>query len=80
MNSKRIERRIRNLVAAVPEAPVAYQATEVLRHFRATGELRNPDGSRRISLAVYRQIVAIEQRGAQEANSRECPVTGNRFQ
>ena len=66
---KRIQRRIRRLSAPAeaPEAPVAEQAAEVLRHWRETGELRTPDGSRQISLAVYRQLVAIEELECQAA-------------
>jgi hypothetical protein len=59
-NVKGIQRRIQKLAssAEAPEAPVAEQAAEVLRHWRETGEL---PGGARISLAVYRQIVAIEE-------------------
>ena len=77
MSLKGIQRRIRNLVAASPEAPVAWQAVEVLRHWHETGELTHPDGSR-ISVAVFRQVVAAAERGAQEPSSRGCPVRGKR--
>jgi hypothetical protein len=56
MNLKAIKRRIEKLAAA-SEGSVVYQAEEVLRHWRETGELSNPDGSR-ISVAVFRQITA----------------------
>jgi hypothetical protein len=61
-NFKGIQRRIQRLAGSseAPEAPVANQAAEVLRHWRETGELSHPDGGR-ISLAVYRQIVTVEE-------------------
>jgi hypothetical protein len=65
-NLKGIQRRVQRLSASLqaPEAPVAEQAAEVLRHWHETGEF--PDGGR-ISLAVYRQIVAIEELERQAA-------------
>jgi len=65
-NLKGIQRRIQRLAvcSAAPEPPVAEQAAEVLRHWHETGEF--PDGGR-ISLAVYRQIVAIEELERQAA-------------
>jgi hypothetical protein len=36
---------------------MAYQAEEVVRHWRATGELSHPDGSR-ISVELFRLITA----------------------
>jgi hypothetical protein len=56
MNYKGIERRIQKLVAASSEVSVAYQAEEILRHWRETGEFSCPDGSR-VPIAVYRQII-----------------------
>jgi hypothetical protein len=54
MNFKGIKRRIQKLAAA-SEVSVAYQAEEVLRHWRETGELGYPDG-RRISVEVFRKV------------------------
>jgi hypothetical protein len=73
MRLKGIERRIRHLVAAAPEAPLAYQAAEVLRHWHETGELTHPDGSR-ISVAVFRQVAAAEELRAQKAAGAGRPV------
>jgi hypothetical protein len=71
-NFKGIQRRIQRLAASseAPEAPVADQAAEVLRHWRETGELSHPDGGR-ISLAVYRQIVAAEELERQAEHKQE---------
>ena len=54
MNFKGIKRRIEKLAAA-SELPVDYQAEQVVRHWRKTGQLSNRDGSR-ISVEVFRQI------------------------
>jgi hypothetical protein len=56
MNCKGIERRIQKLEAASSEVPVAYQAEEILCHWRETGEFSCPDGSQ-VPIAVYRQII-----------------------
>ena len=58
MNFKALKRRIEKLAAA-SEVPAAYQAEDVLRHWRETGELSHPDGSR-ISVEVFRQITEGE--------------------
>jgi len=58
MNFKALKRRIEKLAAA-SEAPAAYQPEDVLRHWRETGELSYPDGSR-ISVEVFRQITEAE--------------------
>jgi hypothetical protein len=58
MNFKAIKRRIEKLAAA-SEAPAAYQPEDVLRHWRETGRLSYPDGSR-ISVEVFRQITEAE--------------------
>jgi hypothetical protein len=58
MNCTGIKRRIGKLeTASVLEAPVADQAREAVRHWRETGKLCFPDGSR-ISVEVYRHIIA----------------------
>ncbi len=59
MNRKAIERRIQKLVAASSEASAAYQAEEILRHWRETGEFSYPDGSR-VSVEVFREIVGAK--------------------
>ena len=59
MNFKALKRRIEKLAAAA-EAPAAYQPEDVLRHWRETGELSYPDGSR-ISVEVFRQITEGEE-------------------
>jgi hypothetical protein len=66
---KGIQRRIQRLASSAepPDAPVADQAAEVLRHWRETGELL--DGGR-ISLAVYRQIVVLEELECQTAQTQ----------
>jgi hypothetical protein len=58
MNLKALKRRIEKLAAA-SEAPAAYQPEDVLRHWRETGKLSYPDGSR-ISVEVFRQITEGE--------------------
>jgi hypothetical protein len=58
MNFKAIKRRIEKLAAA-SEGSVVYQAEDVLRHWRETGELSYPDGSR-ISVEMFRQITEGE--------------------
>ena len=58
MNFKALKRRVEKLAAA-SEAPAGYQPEDVLRHWRETGELSYPDGSR-ISVAVFRQITEGE--------------------
>jgi hypothetical protein len=58
MNFEGIKRRIEKLAtAAGEEPPVAYQAEQVVRHWRETGVLSLPDG-RRVPLEVFRHIVA----------------------
>jgi hypothetical protein len=58
MNFKGIKRRIEKLAAAsAEEVPVACQAEQVVRHWRKTGHLSNPDGSR-ISVEVFRRVIA----------------------
>ena len=58
MNLKGIKRRIEKLAAASAEAvPVAYQAEQVLRHWRETGHLSKPDGSP-MSVEVFRRVMA----------------------
>ena len=59
MNFKALKRRIGKLAAA-SEGPAAYQPEDVLRHWRATGKLSYPDGSR-ISVEVFRQITEGEE-------------------
>jgi len=67
MNFNGIKRRIEKLAAAAAEdVPVAYQAAEVLRHWRETGEFSFPDGSR-VPIEVYRHIVGVSTRPATEA-------------
>ena len=67
MNFEGIKRRIEKLAtAAGEEPPVACQAEQVVRHWRETGELSNPDGSR-ISVAVFRQITACALDGPDPA-------------
>ena len=68
-NFKGIQRRIQRLAASsqAPEAPVAEQAVECLRYWRETGEF--PAGGR-ISLAVYRQIVVVEELERQAAHKQ----------
>jgi len=56
MNFKALKRRIEKLAAA-SEVAAAYQPEDVLRHWRETGQLSYPDGSR-ISVEVFRQITA----------------------
>jgi hypothetical protein len=63
MNLKGIKRRIEKLAAAAAEeAPVAYQAEQVVRHWRETGEFSFPDG-RRISVEVFRHIIGAKGQG-----------------
>jgi len=60
MNFKGIKRRIEKLAAASAEAvPVAWQAEEVVRHGRETGEFSSPDG-RQVPIAVYRHIIGAK--------------------
>ena len=60
MNFKGIKRRIEKLAAASAEdVPVDYQAEEVVRHWRETGEFSFPDG-RRVPVEVFRHIVGAK--------------------
>jgi hypothetical protein len=60
MNFKGIRRRIEKLAgASAEEVPVAHQAEQVLRHWRETGQLSNPDGSR-VSVEVFRHIIGAK--------------------
>jgi hypothetical protein len=60
MNFKGIKQRIEKLAAAT-EVPVAYQAEQVVRHWRETGDLRFPD-RRRVPIAVFRHIIGAAVR------------------
>ena len=69
MNFKGIKQRIEKLAAAT-EVPVAYQAEQVVRHWRETGEFSFQDGGR-VPIAVFRHIIApaalAEQRSGSHA-------------
>jgi hypothetical protein len=71
-NLSGIRRRVERLAASSEalEPPVADQAAEVLRHWRETGELSHQDGGR-ITLALYREIVAIEELERQADHKQE---------
>jgi hypothetical protein len=58
MNFKALNGGIEKLAAA-SEVPAAYRPEDVLRHWRETGRLSYPDGSR-ISVGVFRQIAEGE--------------------
>jgi hypothetical protein len=59
MNCKGIERQIQKLVAALSEVSLAYEAEEILRDWRETGEFNCPDSSR-VPITVYRQIIGAK--------------------
>lgn len=71
MSFKGIKRRIQK-PAAAPEVPVAYQAAEVVRHWRETGEFSFPDGSR-VSLALYREIIGTTTPASERNDGQQRP-------
>ena len=72
MNFKGIKRRIEKLAAA-SELPVDYQAEQVVRHWRKTGQLSNRDGSR-ISVEVFRRVIATAAPPEQGSGLRAASV------
>ena len=72
MNLKGIKRRIEKL-AAVSELSVDYQAEQVLRHWRETGHLSNPDG-RPMSVEVFRRVMATAAPPEQGSGLRAAGV------